>query len=380
MAKQKSYQKKTILQVVPALVSGGVERGTIEIAKMLSEHGHNSIVISSGGPLVSKLTNSGSKHIQFDVASKNPFKIWRNAKKIATIVRKHNVDIIHARSRAPAWSCGLAAKATGARFITTFHGIYNFGNFIKKYYNSIMTGGDKVIAVSDFVKQHIVDNYDIEQERIKVIHRGVNHEEFVNTKLDPKTLELFKKKYKVPDKTPVILLPSRFTNWKGQMYLLKALEKIRDENFYCLMVGDLARHPQYVERLKEMIHKKKMQAKVQLFGNEPNILHLYGMADIVVSASIEPEAFGRTIIEAQSMEKLVIATGIGGAAETVEHEKSGFHVKPGSLSGMAKQIKHCLSIIGTKEADQITKAARASVAKEFSLKKMLDSVREVYDE
>lgn len=390
-------KKKTILQVVPALVSGGVERGTIEIAKALTKAGHKSIVISSGGALVDALLESGSIHEEFDVASKNPFKILSNANRIADIVRRYDVDIIHARSRAPAWSCAIAAAKTKRQFITTFHGIYNFCNFIKKYYNSIMARGHIVIAVSNFVKEHIVKNYDAKPGKIHVIHRGVNHNEFSKDQLQDKDLESFKEKYNVPKFTkntdgitnvdsisnklgriPIILLPARFTNWKGQIWLTKTLSEMKDKDFYCIMAGDLAKHPKYVERLKDLIAENKMQGKIQIFGNEPNVRNLYAIADIVLSTSLEPEAFGRTIIEAQSMEKLVIATSVGGASETIKNNETGFHVQPGETEQLQEKIEYCLSILGSDEEKQITSKARNDVIKNFSLDKMISSVLKIY--
>ena len=192
----KKYHKKTILQVVPALVSGGVERGTLEIAKKLVEAGFRSIVISAGGSLVTALEESGSKHIKLNVASKNPLTIWLNSKKITKIIQEEKIDIIHARSRAPAWSCFIAAKATGIKLITTFHGIYNFRTKIKKFYNGIMTEGNKVIAVSQFVKDHIIKNYKIDKSKIVLIHRGVDHREFTIEKINSEILLKYKTKNK----------------------------------------------------------------------------------------------------------------------------------------------------------------------------------------
>jgi glycosyltransferase involved in cell wall biosynthesis len=373
------YHKKTILQVVPALVSGGVERGTLEIAKKIVESGYNSIVISAGGPLVTALEESGSKHIKFNVASKNPLTIWLNSKKITKIIQEEKIDIIHARSRAPAWSCFIAAKATGIKLITTFHGIYNFRTKIKKFYNGIMTEGNKVIAVSQFVKDHIIKNYKIDKSKIVLIHRGVDHREFTIEKINSEILLKYKTKYNVPANTPVILLPARMTEWKGHTILVKALEKIKHLNFYCIMAGDLAKHPAYVTRIKNLINECKIQNRVQLFGNEPSMINLYGISDIVLSASIEPEAFGRTIIEAQSMEKLVIATNIGGAAETIENEKTGFHVDPANSQQLADKIEYCLSILGTDNAKKIQSAARKSTIENFSLDAMLEKEMSVYE-
>ncbi|RTK93097.1 MAG: glycosyltransferase [Rickettsiales bacterium] len=378
---EKKYHKKTILQVIPALTSGGVERGTLEIAKKVVESGNVSIVISNGGTLVDKLEQEGSLHIHLDVASKNPFTIWRNAGKIADIIRLHNVDIIHARSRAPAWSCYLAAKSTKIKLITTFHGIYNFKNRIKKYYNSIMTEGIKVIAVSNFVSTHIIENYKIkDKEKIVVIHRGVNHAEFSKQHLSDEILYKFREKYNVPINSPIILLPSRMTRWKGHLYLIEALNKIKDLNFYCILAGDLSKHPHFVNNIQDKIREYKLQNRVQLFGNEPNMLGLYGIADIVLSTSIEPEAFGRTIIEAQSMEKIVIATNIGGACETIQDNVTGFHVQPKNSVDLAKKIQLALEILGTEKEKEITQAARASVIKDFSLKLMLEKTLNIYNE
>lgn len=380
MTTDQNYHKKTILQVVPALISGGVERGTLEIAQEIVDSGNDSIVISAGGPLVEPLEKAGSKHIIMNVASKNPFTIWRNACKISDVIRRFNVDIIHARSRAPAWSCSIAAKKTKIRLITTFHGVYNFKNSIKKFYNSVMADGNKVIAVSHFIKKHIVDNYKIDEKKITVIYRGVNHRDFAQKAVSPEIISRLRDRYNVPTDTPVILLPSRMTEWKGHMVLIDALEKIKHLNFYCIMAGDLSKHPAYVTRIKEKICEYKIQNRVQLFGNEPNMVGLYGISDIVLSTSIEPEAFGRTIIEAQSMEKIVIATNIGGATETIQDGITGFHVQPNNSTQLAEKIETCLALIGSKEGLKMTKAARKHVSTDFSLDIMLKKTLAIYDE
>jgi len=379
MVTNKKYQKKTILQAVPALIAGGVERGTLEIAKELVKDGYKSIVVSAGGPMVESLESDGSIHIEMDVATKNPLKIWQNACKMAEVIKKYNVDLIHARSRAPAWSCYLAAKKTGITLITTFHGIYNFKNLFKKSYNSIMTKGKQVIAVSAFVKQHIIEKYHTDPNKITVIHRGVNHEEFSKSRNSKEIIAKFKEKYHVPKTTPVILLPARMTQWKGHLVLIEAIERIKHLNFYCIMAGDLSRHPAYVTRLNELIAKYKIQNRVRIFGNEPNMVALYGVADIVLSTSIEPEAFGRTVIEAQSMEKLVIATNIGGAAETIINGETGFHIPPRDIGALADKIEYCLSILKTDVAKNMTKNARKAVSKQFSLDQMLKSTLEIYN-
>lgn len=379
-ATTQGYHKKTILQVIPSLVSGGVERGTIEIARKLKTSEYNSIVVSAGGPLVEKLEAAGIPHIKLDVATKNPFKIWSNAKLINQVVKDYGVDLIHARSRAPAWSCFMSAKATGANFITTFHGIYNISNFLKRYYNSIMTEGERIIAVSNFVKRHILENYKTDESKIRVVHRGVDYSYFDPSLVTDEMLLKLRDKYLVPKDVPVLILPSRFTNWKGQTVLVEALKKIKHLDFYCIMAGDNSKHPDFIRRLKDQINTYRLQSKVQIFGNESDMLGLYGIADIVLSTSIEPEAFGRTITEGQAMERLVIATSIGGAAETIEDQVTGFHTRPGNSDDLAEKISYCLSILGSEKAGTITKAARNSAINNFSLDSMFKKTIDVYKE
>ncbi len=376
---KRKYQKKTIMQVVPALISGGVERGTLEIAKSVVENGDFSIVVSAGGPLVDKLDKSGALHITMNVATKNPYIIWKNSKKLTELITEYDVDVIHARSRAPAWSCLIAARKTGVKLVTTFHGVYNFSTWIKKYYNSIMTDGHRVIAVSNFVKKHIIDNYKTSEDKISVIHRGVDENEFSKKHITEDIVQKYREKYNAPSNAPIILLPSRMTRWKGHLYLIEALRQIKELNFYCIMAGDLAKHPNYVSEIQEKIKEYKLQHRVQLFGNEMDVRSLYGISDIILSTSLEPEAFGRTIIEAQSMEKMVIATNIGGAGETIEDGKTGFHVTPGNADELAEKIKHCLDIVGSKEEEAITMNARKSVSEKFSLKLMLQKTMDLYE-
>ncbi|AFB21245.1 glycosyltransferase family 4 protein [Rickettsia canadensis] len=374
----KKYNKYTILQVVPALVSGGVERGTIEVAKYLKIFGHTPIIISAGGTLVKELDKEDILHIQMNSSSKNPFVILNNARLIAEIIKKYNVDIVHTRSRAPAWSSYLATKWTNAKFLTTFHGVYNIPNSFKKYYNSIMLKGEKVIAVSNFVKQHLLENYKVDEGTIVVIDRGVNCDYFDPANLTPEKLKKCRDKYDAPSNLPIILMPSRMTSWKGHLVLVEALSKLKHRDFYCLMVGDISRHPSFTNRVKELIANLKLQNKIQIFGNDSDIINLYGISDIIVSPSIEPEAFGRTIIEGQAMQKLVIATNIGGAVETINNNITGFHVEHNNADALSQKIDYCFSILGTDTAKKIQEAARYTVINNFSLDLMLRKNLEVY--
>lgn len=274
----------------------------------------------------------------------------------------------------------MAAKATGVKFLTTFHGIYNISNPFKHFYNSVMVKGETIIAVSNFVKHHILINYQILEDQIVVIYRGVDYSYFDQRNVTEEKLLKHKKKYGISNNTPTILLPSRMTSWKGHLTLVEALGKLKHLDFYCLMVGDLSKHPNFTNRVKSLINLLKLQSKIQIFGNEADMLSLYGVSDIVISTSIEPEAFGRTITEGQSMEKLVIATNIGGAIEITLDKKTGFHAKPNDTVDLAKKIEHCLSILKTNEGKKIQQAARKAVIDNFSLDLMLSKTLDLYKE
>lgn len=375
----KNIKQFAVMQVLPSLLSGGVERGTIEVAKALQKNEINNLVVSSGGPLVSELEKFHIPHIALNVNSKNPLTIIKNSYLLEDIIKEYKVKIVHARSRAPAWSAYLAAKRANAKFITTFHGIYKVNNFLKLHYNKIMTKGEVIIAVSNFVKEHIIKTYNTPESKIKVIHRGVDLDYFSMNNIEHNIRDKFREKYLSPTNTPIILLPARMTEWKGHMVLIEALNKIKHLNFYCLIVGDLSKHPNFVKRVKELIYEYKIQSKVQIFGNENNMLGLYSIADIVLCPSIQPEAFGRVVIEGQAMEKLVIATNIGGVAETIKDKVTGFHIPPNDPEFLAQTIEYALSILGTDEYSRICDNAKKSVIDNFSLNSMLNKILDVYN-
>lgn len=379
-SKKEDYHKPTILQVVPSMVAGGVERGTIEIAKAIIESGGEALVTSAGGPLVKMLDDCGARHMKMSVDTKNPLLMFWNIFKLAEIIQENDVDIIHARSRAPAWSAYFAAKKTGCPLITTFHGIYNFNESFKRQYNAIMTYGERVIAVSEFVKRHILENYNVDESKIRVIYRGVDTDLFDPKNATDNMLQELREKYHVPESVPVILLPARMTKWKGQEVLVKALNILKDKEFFCIIAGDLTKHPNFTERISKMIQQNKLQCKVRLFGSESNMTGLYALSDIVLSTSIEPEAFGRVIIEAQSMEKIVIASNIGGAAETVIDGENGFHIPPNDPVELADKISYVLDNINSAKLNKIRKNARKMVSKNFSIKSMKQKTLEVYRE
>ena len=378
MSEELNKRKRNILQIVPNLNCGGVERGTIDMSKAISANGDKSFVVTSGGALCDSLVDTTL--FKRNVSTKNPLSIYRNIGFIQNLIKDHDIDLVHARSRAPAWSAYYACTRTNIPFVTTFHGIYSLKSSIKKYYNRVMTFGDRVIAVSNFVKQHLLENYAVIEDNIRVIHRGVDLTYFSPEILDSTMKAKIIDKYNTNFSVPIIVMPSRMTSWKGQHILIEALSKIKNLDFFCILAGDLSKHPDYVKRLHNLIMQHKLQSKVQIFGQENDVALLYNAADIVVSASLEPEAFGRSIVEAQAMKKIVIATNVGGAAETVENELNGLHVMPNNIDDMSDKIKYALSILGSSTAEKMQNAARKGVEKHFSLTQMQDKTIKLYNE
>ena len=344
----------TILQILPALEQGGVERGTVEIDNALVEAGHTSIVVSAGGRMVSQLKG---KHLQLPLDSKNPAKILFNAHLLKFVIKENNVDIVHARSRAPAWSAYLAAKSTKTHFLTTFHGTYGIGNALKKKYNSVMTKGEKIIAVSDFIKNHIIENYGISAEKIITIHRGADLEKFCPD-ITPEKLGL-------PQGKKVVMLPGRVSRWKGHHVFIEAMKSV---DALGVIVGDVE-SAEYMRELEQI-----MSDNIITLPGTPNLPPVMANADIIVSASTKPEAFGRIAIEAQAMGKPVVATNIGGALETVVEGKTGYLVKPNDAADMRAAIQKIL-----EDGRAWSETCRKN-AENFSRQKMCEKTLAVYQQ
>lgn len=371
-----------VLQVLPELRAGGVERGTVEVARALVEAGHAALVVSAGGNMVSHLKALGVRHITLPVESKNILKIWWNAAALENIVREYQVDIIHARSRAPAWSAYVAAKRTGCHFVTTFHGTYGISNWFKRYYNSIMTRGERVIAISEHIRKHIETHYPkCDQENVRLIHRGVDLNAFSPDKVTEGRLRQLATQFNLPDGIPIIMLPGRITRWKGQGLLLDALKILKKRGlvFYCLLVGDYGKHDAYRLELEKKIRKNGLESDVLVTGHVGDMPAMYMLSDIVVSASIEPEAFGRVAIEGQAMGRMVIASDHGGSRETVQPNQTGWLVEPGNVGALANALESCLQL-DSEEKSRITGNAMRQIRKHFSLTQMTGQTLKVYEE
>ncbi|NBX03500.1 MAG: glycosyltransferase [Alphaproteobacteria bacterium] len=368
-----------ILQVLPSLKSGGVERGTIDVARAIVQAGGVALVASSGGPMAQQVTTTGATHITLPLHSKNPWTIWRNSHRIAKIVREQRVDIVHARSRAPAWSGWLAAKKMGCHFMTTFHGTYNIQNKWKQKYNAIMTRGERIIAISHFIVEHIKQNYpDASPEKIRIIHRGVDLKLFHPVSYSPQRMIALAKEWNLPDDLPLILLPGRITRWKGQDVFLQALAKLPHRNFFAVILGDDKGHSTFRSELEKFIVENDLVGHVRIARHTSYIAEAYMLSKVVVSNSLEPEAFGRVVMEAQAMGKPVIATNHGGPRETMIDGETGWLVTPGDANELAFALDRALNL-DDETSLAISKAAMAN-AQHFSMQAMCDATLSVYKE
>ncbi|MEQ9575903.1 MAG: glycosyltransferase family 4 protein [Rhodospirillales bacterium] len=370
----------TVLQVLPAMgAGGGVERGTVEIAGAVVQAGGRALVAAASGPLVHDLTRVGAEHIDLPMDSKNPVTMWRNIDRLAQVIRAEKVDIEHARSRAPAWSAWAAARRTGAHFVTTFHGTYGAGNHLKRVYNSVMTRGERVIAISQFIAGHIRQLYGVPANKIRVIHRGVDLDRFDPAKVTAQRVVNLAADRMLPDGMPVIMLPGRLTRWKGQPVVIDALGKLNRRDIRCLLVGGDQGREDYRAELEAMIAARDLNEVVRLVDHCDDMPAAYMLTDVVISASTDPEAFGRVIAEAQALGRPVIATDHGGAKETVIPGVTGWLVPPGDADALAKAIEKVLSLDSAQRSTLAGKAI-ANVRDNFSKAAMCAKTLDVYDE
>lgn len=380
-----SEKKITVMQLLPALESGGVERGTIDVAKALKHEGFEPIVVSKGGVLVYQLREAGITHITLPVGSKNPLTIFLNIGRLVKIIAQHKVDIVHARSRAPMWSAYFACKKTKIKLVATVHGTYslNFSkweNFApKRIYNQIMLKADRVIAVSNFIKTYLLKNYPGNfLERVTVIQRGADLNYF-NSKAvsNSRVIELMTK-WHLPEDKKIILMPARFTAWKGHEFLIETLAKVKND-FCCVLVGSDHGHKAFRKKIEQLVVKKDLEGKVRIVGLCKDMQTAYSIAHLVVCPSIRPEAFGRVSIEAQALGKIIIATKIGGSLDTIVEDKTGFLVDVGDAQKFAELIDRVLEMSKT-ETDVIGDAAHKNIEENFSNEKMCRLTLDVYRE
>lgn len=373
----------TVLQVLPALnVGGGVERGTVEIAAAIVAAGGRAIVASSGGNLVHDLTRVGAEHITLPLASKNPLRIYRNIDALAAVIREKQVDIVHARSRAPAWSALFAARRTAKPFVTTFHGTYNKRTAVKRLYNSVMARGDRVIAISGFIGGHVRRHYGVPNERIRVIHRGVDVEKFAPASVSAQRIVALAEEWRLTDGHPVVALPGRLTRWKGQTVFIEAIKRLARRDLRCVLIGSDQGREDYRQEIESMINRYDLGGVMRMVDECRDMPAAYMLSDIVVSASTDPEAFGRVVIEAQALGRPVIATDHGGPRETVVEGETGWRIPPGDPQALADAIRHALDMTPQarqKMAERGIKNARENFTKDLMCNRTLEVYNEVLD-
>ena len=374
-----SVRAPTVMQVLPRLVTGGVERGTVDIAGAIVEGGGRSIVVSAGGPMVQELKRLGAEHYELPVDSKNPIIMRQNIKQLMKIAKHQQVDIIHARSRAPAWSAWYAARKCNIFFVTTFHGTYGHSNWFKRRYNAVMTKGDRIIAISNFIAGHILRIYGIPAKKIRVIPRGIDIEKFSPNKVSQERRIKLADQWRLPDDKPIIILPGRLTRWKGHIVFIEAIKKLERKNIQCLIVGSDQDRKDYKHELDRQIENHGMQEFIHVVGHCDDMPAAYMLTDIVISASTDPEAFGRIMVEGQSLGRLVIGTNHGGSRETVIEGQTGWLAEPNDADSLAANIRIALDL-SEKQRTTITNTARKHVEENYTKEIMCSKTLDVYNE
>ena len=365
-----------VLQVLPSLISGGVERGTIEIVQAVAQADGVALVASAGGKLVAAVERAGGRHITLPLASKNPLTMWRNVDRLAALIRRENVAIVHARSRAPAWSAWYAAQRTGAHFVTTYHGTYSEELPFKRRYNSVMARGEIVIAASHYIASLIQERHGIDPARIRVIPRGVDPVVFDPNAIGPERVARLARSWRLPDGAPTVMLPGRLSAWKGHAVMLEAVARLKRRDVCCVLVGRGSRR--VAARLVQQAEQLEMADRLRLAGNCDDMPAALMLADVVVHASTQAEAFGRVVIEAQAMGRPVVAADLGGPVETVEHGETGWRVPPGDPAALTAAIERALALDAAERTALATRA-RAAVLRQFTVRAMQEATLDVYE-
>ena len=372
-------RRPVVLQVLPALETGGVERGTVEMVAAITRAGGQALVASAGGRLASSVVRAGGRNILLPLVSRSPWRIWRNAGALEAVIRQENIDLVHARSRGPAWSAWLACQRTGAHFVTTYHGAYNENFPFKRRYNAIMARGEIVIAISNFIARLILDRHGIDPACIRIIPRGVDPTIFDPDAVTSERIIALARKWRLPDGRPTIMLPGRLTRWKGQGVLIAALAKMQRKDAVALLVGADQGRDKFTREMAALAESLGVADRVRMVGQCDDMPAAFKLSDVVVNASTDPEAFGRVVIEAQSMARPVIASNHGGAAETVAHEVTGWLVPPGDADALAAALDYVLNLTPDSRAE-LGAAARAEVARRYTTRAMQDATIAVYQD
>lgn len=373
-----------ILQILPALEQGGVERGTLEMADAITQAGGTALVMSAGGRLVPSLERLGAQHYMLPrCGSKNPVSILRNAGTLARFIRQNNVALVHARSRAPAWVARLACTRTGTPFVTTWHGVHanNFPG--KKRYNAVLAAGDRVIAISQHIGERLAQEYHVGPDRLRVIPRGADSTQFSPEAVSGQRVHRLSESWSIPAGVPVLLMPGRLTEWKGQRFLLEALARVKQTTpqtpWICVFVGSCPPGNRYAEDLVTYARTLGLTEQVRFAGHCQDMPAAMALATLVVIPSLRPEPFGRVVVEAQAMCRPVIVTAHGAALETVQHGMTGLSVPPGDVQALAETLTAVLHA-PQEGLHAMGEAARATVLARYTTHAMQQATLSVYDE
>ena len=380
MIRSKAVRPVSILQVVPRLDTGGAERTTIDIARALTAAGYRALVASEGGRLDEELRRAGGELRRMALDTKQPVKLLANARALAKLISAENIAIVHARSRAPAWSALFAARRARVPFVTTYHGIYNAQNPLKRWYNSVMLRGDAVIANSQWTAQHIVSAYRFRPKLLTVIPRGIDLSQFDPAKIHPLQIQRQREQWGASADQRLILLPGRLTRWKGHRVFIDAVARLPGNlppAVRAVIAGDTQGRDEYLRELQEAIRREELQGVVSISPHISEMALAYAAADFVVSASTDPEAFGRIPPEAAAMGRPVIATDHGGARETVLAGVSGLLTPPGDALLLAAALQDLLTR-SRAELDEMGRKGRAHVAANFSVEQMQNETLKLY--
>ena len=376
--------KIKVLQVIPKLGYGGAEIGCYDLAHYLPENNCSSYIVTSGGALLKYVNKKKVTVIRLPVHSKNPILIFINSLILIFVILFFNISIVHARSRAPAWSCLFATTITRRKFVTTFHGTYNFNSSIKKFYNSVMVRSDLLIAGSNFIFSHINENYSKylnPKKKFLVIFRGINVDYFDPNKIKESEEKKIILQWNIQKDKKLILLPGRLTSWKGQEMFIEALnfvnQELKQEVFNAVILGDAQGRDVYKKKLLRLVEQYRLNKQVKFVDHCKHMPLAYKIANLVVSSSIEPEAFGRVSVEAQSMEKIIIASNIGGSRETIINDKTGLLFEAGKAKSLSQKIIEALKL-DDSTLKIMGNEGRKNVIKKFNIEKMCFSTYSEY--
>ncbi|MSO71401.1 MAG: glycosyltransferase [Alphaproteobacteria bacterium] len=370
-----------VLQVVPALErgGGGVERSAIDVAAVLAASDVEAFVASSGGDMLRELGRAHVAHLTLPLTSRNPFTLWRNARRLTRAITELKIDIVHASARGPAWSAYHAAKRTGAHFVTTVHGAYALTGPLKRRYNAIMTRGERVIANSHFIANYLQSHYRIAPERLRVIPRGIDLKRYDPARVSAERVIRLARAWRLPDGQPVVMLPARMTRSKGHAVLIEAMARLGRENIVCLLVGAVGESQRYRDRLVRLAAKRGLGARLMLVDHCDDMPAAYMLADVVVSASVRPESFGRTVSEAQAMGRPVVVSDHGGAREQILPGQTGWAYPPQDPNALATALAQALALNGEARL-RLAAIAREHVRMNYDVARMVALTCAVYEE